>query len=315
MRWIVRRRPSPSIVISLIALVVAMSGSAMAASTLISGDKLIRKHSLSGNRLRNHTLTGRQINLAALGTVPNASHATTADTANHVSSTDTATNATHAATADNATNADHASAADSATNANHATAADRATNASHADSADAATNATNATNADHAANADNADHAANADNATNATNAGTALNADNLGGFPPSSYQLACKKGAVAAGVYIKGSATFSSTYTSGGTQDAFDCTGGVVEVKRTATGVYDVHFGGLDSGGQLLAVGNQSVDPNGVQVNGGELSFKLIFDASVNGGAGGTVYQVRLDDAGGITVDNEFSFALLSPQ
>ncbi len=61
--------------------------------------------------------------------------------------------------------------------------------------------------------------------------------------------------------------------------------------------------------------MGNQSVTPNGTQVNGGELTFKLIFDATVNGGAGGTVYQVRLDDTNANTVDNEFSFAPLSPQ
>jgi hypothetical protein len=248
-------------VISLLALVIATSGSAMAASTLISGDKLIRKHSLSGNRVRDHTLSGRQINLAKLGTVPSASHASTADTANHVNSAGTATNANHASTADNATNANHAQSADTATDAT------------------------------------------------------TALNAQNLGGFPASAYQQACQVGSVAAELYVKGRATFSSTYTSSGTQDAFNCTGGVVEVKRTAIGVYDVHFGGLDSGAQLIAVGNQTVDPTGVQVNGGEITYKLVFDATLNGGGGGTVYQVRLDDASANTVDNEFSFALLSPQ
>jgi hypothetical protein len=84
---LLRRKPSAPLAISIAALVFAMSGTAIAASNLVRGDSLIRKHSLSGNRLRNHTLTGNQINLAKLGTVPSAqravsaTHATSADTA------------------------------------------------------------------------------------------------------------------------------------------------------------------------------------------------------------------------------------------
>ena len=83
-RWL--RRPSPSMVVALIALVFAMSGTAVAATHLVSGDSLIKKHTLSGNRLRNHTLTGSQIKLNSLGKVPRAAKA------------DTATNASHATT-------------------------------------------------------------------------------------------------------------------------------------------------------------------------------------------------------------------------
>ena len=50
-------------VVSLIALVVALSGTAMAAATLVNGDKLIKKRTLSGNRLRKHTITGKEIDL------------------------------------------------------------------------------------------------------------------------------------------------------------------------------------------------------------------------------------------------------------
>jgi hypothetical protein len=79
--------PSASLVISILALIVAASGTAVAASKLIKGDSLIKKHSLSGNRLRSHTLTGKQINLRRLGTVPsaqNASHAGSADNASNL---------------------------------------------------------------------------------------------------------------------------------------------------------------------------------------------------------------------------------------
>jgi hypothetical protein len=78
-RWL--RAPSPAMIVALIALVFAMSGTALAASKLVSGDGLIKKSSLSGNRLRYHTVTGTQINMAKLGKVPTASHANTADTA------------------------------------------------------------------------------------------------------------------------------------------------------------------------------------------------------------------------------------------
>ena len=66
------RRPSAALVVATIALVVAASGSAFAAGQMVTGDNLIRKDSLSGNRLRFRTLTGTQINLKKLGTVPTA---------------------------------------------------------------------------------------------------------------------------------------------------------------------------------------------------------------------------------------------------
>jgi hypothetical protein len=112
-----RRMPSPSIVISIVALLVAASGTAVAASTL-SGDSLIAKRSLSGNRLRNHTITGTQVNLGKLGKVPsakNADHATTAVLATTAGSATTATNAANAGNA-NALAGQPASAYDSSSN-------------------------------------------------------------------------------------------------------------------------------------------------------------------------------------------------------
>jgi hypothetical protein len=79
---IFKHRPSPAMAVALTALVIAMGGTAVAAGHLVGGDKLIRVGSLSGNRLRNHTLNGTQINLSRLGQVPDAAHATSADTAN-----------------------------------------------------------------------------------------------------------------------------------------------------------------------------------------------------------------------------------------
>ncbi len=80
------KHPSPAMIVATMALLVALSGTGLAApiariAHLVSGDAVIKKHSLSGNRLRNHTLTGRQINLARLGTVPAASVASDATNA------------------------------------------------------------------------------------------------------------------------------------------------------------------------------------------------------------------------------------------
>jgi hypothetical protein len=102
-----RTRLTYANVVATLALFIALGGTSVAASNLISGSK-IKKHSIPGNRLKKHALTATQVNVAKLGTVPSAAtaaaaaHATTADTATHSA---TADNATHAATADTATRA------------------------------------------------------------------------------------------------------------------------------------------------------------------------------------------------------------------
>lgn len=62
MKLLAGKRPTAASVIAVAALVCAMSGTAVAGSAVLhNGDKLIAKHTLSGNRLRNHTLTATQI--------------------------------------------------------------------------------------------------------------------------------------------------------------------------------------------------------------------------------------------------------------
>jgi hypothetical protein len=61
-------------VVAVAALVVALGGTASAAFGPFKGDTIIKKHSLSGNRLKNNTITGAQINLSRLGKVPNATN-------------------------------------------------------------------------------------------------------------------------------------------------------------------------------------------------------------------------------------------------
>ncbi|HYB30999.1 MAG TPA: hypothetical protein VEF89_30690 [Solirubrobacteraceae bacterium] len=75
MRQVWRHRPSAGMVVAVIALVAATSGTAFAAGQLVSGDSLIKKDSLSGDRLRTDSVTGKQIKLGSLGEVPRAKDA------------------------------------------------------------------------------------------------------------------------------------------------------------------------------------------------------------------------------------------------
>ena len=63
------RRPSAAMVVALIALFAAVFGTAYAANK-ISG-KMIRKGSEPGNRIKDDSLTGKQVNESSLGVVHN----------------------------------------------------------------------------------------------------------------------------------------------------------------------------------------------------------------------------------------------------
>jgi hypothetical protein len=114
MRNVFLRRPSGAMVVAIIALVVAASGTAIAATKMVSGDKLIIKNSLSGNRLRRQTLTGAQIKPHSLTAAQLRAHTITATQINHkklgkVDSAKNADHATAATTAIAAVNANNAS--------------------------------------------------------------------------------------------------------------------------------------------------------------------------------------------------------------
>ena len=68
------RRPSPAMVVAVIALIVALAGTAYAAQQ-INGN-LIEKQTIGAGKLKKKTLTGFQINVNKLGTVPFAKVAT-----------------------------------------------------------------------------------------------------------------------------------------------------------------------------------------------------------------------------------------------
>jgi hypothetical protein len=109
------RRHSPALVVSVIALFVALSGSVYAAKKAKIDGRAIRAKSIPGNRLKlrsiaanrlkpsvlrttasSSPLTGADINELTLGQVPNAAHADTADSAQSAVDAQTALNAVNA---------------------------------------------------------------------------------------------------------------------------------------------------------------------------------------------------------------------------
>lgn len=97
-------RPSPALIVAVVALVMALGGTAAASGWIngnlirpgtVSGAKLkartvgggklrvftgglVRPQTLAGNRVKPDTLTGKQIKESTLGTVPSATHSATA---------------------------------------------------------------------------------------------------------------------------------------------------------------------------------------------------------------------------------------------
>jgi hypothetical protein len=85
MKRLVSRRPSPALVVAIVALVVAMAGTGYAASQLPGGSvgskqlkanavttAKIKKNAVTGAKIKKKTITGSDINLNKLGTVPSA---------------------------------------------------------------------------------------------------------------------------------------------------------------------------------------------------------------------------------------------------
>jgi hypothetical protein len=73
MRTLQSRRPSPAMVVAVVALIVALAGTAYAAQSINGG--AIQKQTIGAGKLKHKTLTGYQINTNKLGVVPSAKRA------------------------------------------------------------------------------------------------------------------------------------------------------------------------------------------------------------------------------------------------
>ncbi len=92
MKHLLARRPSPAMIVALLALVFALTGTAWAAlgKNSVGSKQLkkgavttakLKKEAVTAGKVKKHSLTGKNINLAKLGTVPSATNASTATTA------------------------------------------------------------------------------------------------------------------------------------------------------------------------------------------------------------------------------------------
>ena len=97
----IRKRLTYANVMSSIAVFLVLGGTAFAATQLgknTVGSKQIKKNAVTTakiknnavttNKIKNGAITGAKVNLGSLGTVPNANHASTADTATKANSAD-----------------------------------------------------------------------------------------------------------------------------------------------------------------------------------------------------------------------------------
>jgi hypothetical protein len=119
-RFSSKRLPSPGLAVSVVALIAALSGTAIALpgkNTVDSGDikkgavktpdiaqgavtgAKVRNRTLTGAKVRDNSLTGAKIDESTLSEVPSAARARTATTANSATTADSATKADTANTA------------------------------------------------------------------------------------------------------------------------------------------------------------------------------------------------------------------------
>jgi hypothetical protein len=114
MRFVRKRLTYANVMSTLAVFLVVAGGSALAAGTLgknTVGTKQLRSNAVTGAKIKNGAVTGAKIAAGAVGasnidtvglTVPNASHAATADTAGKAATATKATSADTATTANNA---------------------------------------------------------------------------------------------------------------------------------------------------------------------------------------------------------------------
>jgi hypothetical protein len=136
---------------------------------------------------------------------------------------------------------------------------------------------------------------------------GTVPNATALGGVPATSYQQQCAKGVIKGHAEIFVANASHTDYSTAGVQNTYMCGGGTVFAKWKGTGVVDVVFHPTGQTGQFGAVIGQFAISNPFTTGAGYMT---------NAGSGGNpgdppatftsiiAYRVRIVDDADVAVD-----------
>lgn len=113
---------------------------------------------------------------------------------------------------------------------------------------------------------------------------------------------MGCQIGLVQGFARVKGASNMPSTYTNSSTavDTKTNCTGGTVEVRRSAEGVYFVRFAGL---GSRLALAISNSDGFGVQSSA---SDNVVSVNKITGGSDVGAFRVEVEDINGSGSDPE---------
>lgn len=108
-------RPSPALIVAIIALIAALAGGAVALPGKNTVDKNdIKRNAVKGKQVKDNALTGADVDESTLGQVPSAASAATADKAASAATADSAARAGTAAALDGLTRIPPTSIADNA---------------------------------------------------------------------------------------------------------------------------------------------------------------------------------------------------------
>ena len=133
--------------------------------------------------------------------------------------------------------------------------------------------------------------------AESAGKATTADNATSLGGVAASGFtQKACtsQTGAVKGFARIAASSGFSSTFTTSGVENPYNCSGGTVEARRLGSaGTYEVRFNGASPVLALVSVLEDTL-PTISSVSAGVVSPGTFRVQTVDTASGGNVDNVK---------------------
>jgi hypothetical protein len=89
-------------------------------------------------------------------------------------------------------------------------------------------------------------------------------NANRLGGMPPTAYQGSCRPGAIAGSLLVDTTGLVQGDPYK--TVPGFSCTGGAVQIRKTATGTYNVRFVGNPAAATAIANGIDKSGSNAFQ-------------------------------------------------